>query len=141
MMRQDIIDAARECIGTDYRHQGRILGVGLDCVGVILHVGKKINVELFDVRGYAQMPVNKILEKSFRDQHALEEIDPKEAKKGDIFLMKFLTEAQHAAVYTGPEEDTVIHAFQRIEKVCEHGMNNFWKKRIVFAFRFKGVAE
>ncbi len=32
----DIVAAARSCIGTRFRSQGRMPGLGLDCVGVVL---------------------------------------------------------------------------------------------------------
>ena len=36
MTADDIVNAARECVGTPFRHQGRVLGVGLDCAGLVL---------------------------------------------------------------------------------------------------------
>ena len=38
MTSADIIAIARACLGTPFRHQGRIPGVALDCAGLVVAV-------------------------------------------------------------------------------------------------------
>ena len=39
-----IVDAVRQCIGTRFRAQGRLKGVGLDCIGVALIAGQAAGI-------------------------------------------------------------------------------------------------
>ena len=44
----DIIEAAAECIGVPFRHQGRSIepgpGQGIDCVGLAVHVARSLGL-------------------------------------------------------------------------------------------------
>jgi hypothetical protein len=64
MTADDIIAAARQCLGTPFRHQGRLLSFGLDCAGVAIHVARQIGVGHLDVSGYGRTPANGQLERS-----------------------------------------------------------------------------
>jgi cell wall-associated NlpC family hydrolase len=44
MTADDILAAARQCLGTPFRHQGRLPRFGLDCAGVAIHVARQIGV-------------------------------------------------------------------------------------------------
>lgn len=54
---------------------------------------------------------------------------------GDILLMRFTAEPQHVAIYTA--DDTIIHSYEAVKKVCEHSLNSQWAARIVKIYRFK----
>ncbi|MFZ7338164.1 hypothetical protein ACLS0R_18210, partial [Comamonas jiangduensis] len=55
---QDVVAAARRCIGTPYHHQARKPGIGLDCVGLVICVARQIGAVApdWDVRGYSRVP-------------------------------------------------------------------------------------
>jgi len=135
---QQIVDTARECLGTPFMHQGRIAGVALDCVGVAIHVAKKLGVQYKDVNGYSMLPANGLLESSLSSQSCIREVGLNEVKSGDILVMRFSNDPQHVAIFAG---ETIIHSYSNVGKVCEHGLNDVWKKRIVKAFRFVDVEE
>lgn len=40
--RRDAVSAARACVGTPFRAQGRMIGIGLDCVGVVLLAAARV---------------------------------------------------------------------------------------------------
>lgn len=135
----DIIDAARECLDTKFLHQGRIVGVGLDCVGVVVHVAKRLNINHFDESGYSYMPTNGILEQTFEKQECLERIsDILTIQKGDILMFRIAREPQHVAIFTG---ENIIHSYSSVEKVCEHSLEERWKSRIVRVYRFKDMQK
>ena len=48
-----IVAAARACVGTRFRAQGRVVGLGLDCVGVVLVAARAAGVQLREVPAYA----------------------------------------------------------------------------------------
>lgn len=56
--RADIVAAARRYIGTPYHHMGRTPGVGLDCAGVLIAVGRELRLVAvdFDVPNYVPQP-------------------------------------------------------------------------------------
>ncbi len=53
-----ILAAARSWIGTPFVHQGRLKGVGVDCVGLLVGVGRELGMVApdFDVEPYPRIP-------------------------------------------------------------------------------------
>jgi cell wall-associated NlpC family hydrolase len=137
MTADEILAAARQCLGTPFRHQGRLLGVGLDCAGVAIHVARQIGVGHLDVSGYGRTPVDGQLERSL-DTPALPGARRKgrRAAPGDLLLMRFAGDPQHLAITTG---DTLIHAYESVGQCCEHRLSSMWAARIVRVYRFRGI--
>lgn len=135
MTADDIVAAARSCIGTPFRHQGRIPGVALDCAGLIVAVAETVGAEYADRPGYGRNPANGLLESVLDQQPCLERVFDR--KPGDVLLMRFSGEPQHLAIYTGMN---IIHSHEAVGKVCEHRLADVWAARIVRTYRFKGVA-
>jgi len=132
----DILSAARQCIGTPFRHQGRLIGFGLDCAGVAIHVARQIGVAHLDVSGYGRTPANGHLERSLDSQPCLERVALGDRKSGDLLLMRFASDPQHLAICAG---DTIIHAYESVGQCCEHRLSSMWAARIVRVYRFRGV--
>jgi cell wall-associated NlpC family hydrolase len=138
MTADDILAAARQCLGTPFRHQGRLLGVGLDCAGVAIHVARQIGVGHLDVSGYGRTPVDGQLEHSLDSQPCLERVARVDDRlPGDLLLMRFAGDPQHLAITTG---DTLIHAYESVGSCCEHRLSSMWAARIVQVYRFRGIA-
>lgn len=131
---QDIIAAARECVDTPFQHQGRIVGVALDCAGVAVHVFNRVGCEVDQPAAYSRTPHNAMLEYWADRQPFLMRATTPQA--GDILLMRFGSEPQHVAVFTG---ENLIHAYESIGRAVEHRMDDKWRKRIVRVYRFKGI--
>lgn len=133
----DIISAARQCLGTPFRHQGRLAGFSLDCAGVAVHVARQIGVGHLDVSGYGPVPSGGYLERALDGQPCLERVDGvSDRMPGDLLLMRFASDPQHIAIYTG---DTIIHAYEAAGLCCEHRLSSMWAARIVRVYRFRGV--
>ena len=137
MMTTDILTAARQCLGTPFRHQGRQVGVGLDCAGVAIHVAQSIGAECFDVDGYGTVPANGELERALDAQPCLQQVELADRQAGDLLLMRFSAEPQHLAIFAG---ETIVHAYEAVGKCCEHRLSSAWGSRIVRVYRFQGVA-
>ena len=132
----DILTAARQCIGTPFRHQGRLVAFGLDCAGVAIHVARQIGVGHLDVSGYGRTPASGQLERSLDSQPCLERVALSDLAPGDLLLMRFATDPQHLAITTG---DTIIHAYETVGQCCEHRLSSMWAARIVRVYRFRGI--
>lgn len=135
MTADDILIAARSCLDTPFRHQGRIPGLALDCAGLVVSVAKEIGADYIDRPGYSRNPSGGLLESALDDQPCLERVTDRQP--GDVLLMRFAGEPQHLAIFTG---DNIIHSYESVGKVCEHRMADVWAVRIVRVYRFKGVA-
>ncbi len=55
MLRQEVVDHARTYLGIPWRHRGRTL-TGIDCVGLLVLVGRHFGCKVRDVEGYARVP-------------------------------------------------------------------------------------
>ena len=136
MAPDDIIAAARAAIGTPFRHQGRTAGSGLDCVGLGAHVLTTLGIPYVDQEGYGRRPSEGRLEAALAGQPRLVKVPRSDLRAGDFLLMRFFKAPQHLAIFTG---DTVIHAWETAGKVCEHRLDDAWKKRIVAVYRIVEV--
>lgn len=135
MTADDIISAARECLGTPFQHQGRINSLALDCAGVIVHVATKFGLQSIEPTGYGRSPCNGMLEAAADEQTYLARVTTMQA--GDVLMMRFTGEPQHVGIYTG---ENIIHAYESVGKVVEHRMDDKWLRRIVRVYRFKDMA-
>ena len=137
MTANDILDAARQCLGTKFRHQGRLVAFGLDCAGVAIHVARQIGAGHLDVSGYGRTPANGQLEQSLDSQPCLERVFLEDRRPGDLLLMRFASEPQHIAICAG---ETIIHAYEAAGLCCEHRLSSLWAARIVRVYRFRGIS-
>jgi len=135
-MKDRIILAARECLGTPFRHQGRTVGHGLDCVGVAIHVARRLYLSHEDSKGYGRNPTDGLLQDALEAQICLERVALVEWESADLLLMRFDIEPQHVAIWTG---ETIIHAYAQSRKCVEHALDDVWRSRICRAYKFKEV--
>lgn len=125
-----IIAAARSAIGTPFVHQGRVSGVGLDCVGLGAHIANTLGIAYVEQTGYSRRPSDGQLETNLSLQPHLRQVS--DMNPGDFLVLRFFKSPQHFAVFTG---DTIIHAWETVGKVCEHRIDEAWRKRVVRIYR------
>lgn len=130
-----IIAVARGAIGTPFRHQGRSLDTGLDCVGLACYIADACGLGYDDLKGYSRTPGNGLLEAALDGQPCLERIPAPEP--GCLLLLRISRSPQHAAILAG---DTLIHAWSDAGKVCEHVFDAAWRRRVVRCYRFRSIA-
>lgn len=128
-----IVNEARTWIGTPFKHQGRLKGIGVDCVGLVIGVAKELNLSDFDTINYSRVP-NVELMGSLLNEHLIE-IPVDEAIMGDIFWIKIKQHPQHLAIKS---EYGIIHATSEIGKCVETLINDALKRKIYKAFKYKG---
>lgn len=135
--RETIVAEARSWLGTRFHHQGRAKGMGCDCAGLVIGVGRDLGLmKQYDFRAYGRLPHAGTLEKQVASQLLPINID--DAKPGDVYLMVFEKEPQHLAIAT---DIGLIHALALRRKVVEHGIDATWASRIRSAWRFPGITE
>jgi len=138
MTAEDVVAAARECLGTPFAHQGRVVGVGLDCAGLAVHAVRAAGIDVLDFAGYGRTPNRGHLAAAMDAQPMLERVDSMaDRAAGDILLMRFLGEPQHVGICTGAG---IIHAYEAVGMCCEHDLCSKWVKRIVRVYRVKGLS-
>lgn len=131
-----IIAAARACLETPFRHQGRIAGRALDCAGLAVHVAREIGAEHVDIPAYGRSPANGLLQATLDAQPGLRVVPDRQP--GDLLLLRFAGEPQHLAFLTA--DDTIVHTYANVGKVCEHRLAAVWAARIVRVYRFREVS-
>lgn len=139
IQRSSIISNARSWLGTPFAHQGRARGRGVDCAGLVIVVGRELGLFApdFDCTGYGREPHLGLLP-SLMDAHMDLLESRAAAEPGDVLLMTFLREPQHCGILT--DTGTLIHAFAGVGRVVEHGIDLKWARRVVAAYRYRGVA-
>ena len=141
MTRAELLAAARAALGTPFVHQGRVAGVGLDCAGLLAHVCASCGIPAIDQSGYSRTPSGGKLEAALEanvDAGILRRIPVHEAKAGDALVLRLGREPGHLGMMG---DGTLIHAWQIVGKVVEHGIDAAWRKRIVRAYEFVGVSD
>jgi NlpC/P60 family putative phage cell wall peptidase len=140
-LRTAIVAEARSWIGTPYRHQASLKGVGCDCLGLVRGVWRNcIGAEPEAPPPYAPDWAEARGEEALAtagERHLIAvACDAFEA--GDVLLFRWRDGcvAKHAAIASG--EGTMIHAHDGAA-VCEVALAPWWRRRLAFAFRFPGI--
>ncbi|MEM7499138.1 MAG: peptidase P60 [Pseudomonadota bacterium] len=137
-----VLAAARGWLGTPYRHQASVRGVGADCLGLLRGVWREvIGPEPEPAPAYSPDwaeagGAERMLEAAGRWLYPLE---PCGARPGDVlvFRMKAKGVAKHLAILSagGVPGGRMIHAYSG-HAVCETGIGPAWGRRLAGAFRF-----
>lgn len=128
-----VIAAARQCIGTPFHHQGRLAGVGLDCIGLVVHALRAVGMTVQDQTNYGKQPDGSALAEALLAHGAIT-VPSEERKGGDILLFRFHDEPQHVALAT--EKNDFIHAYAPAGKVVAVSLNEVWRRRLWGVYRF-----
>jgi NlpC/P60 family putative phage cell wall peptidase len=137
--RADIVAEARSWIGTPYRHQASLKGVGADCLGLLRGVWRAlIGAEPEQAPPYGDAGRDELLLEAARRN--LGEIDPAQFRGGDVLLFRWQPHlpARHVGIATTPS--TMVHA-QSGMTVAEIALDRWWRTRLVAAFEFKEVSS
>ncbi len=136
--RQEIVAAALAWVGTPYRHQASLAGVGCDCLGLIRGVwrtvcGPEPETAPPYTPDWAEAGGGEPLFAAAR--RLLIERAPAEAQPGDVILFRWRAgfPAKHAAILVAP--DRFVHA-QQGAAVAMVALAPWWRRRIAGAFSF-----
>jgi len=143
LTRSLIVAEARSWIGTPYRHQASLKGVGCDCLGLVRGVWRAlIGTEPERVPPYAPDWAEAAHDEPLAAAglRHLVAIAPDAFRQGDVLLFRWRAElaAKHAAIVTAP--DKMVHAHDGAA-VAEVALAPWWRRRLAYAFRFPGLEE
>lgn len=138
LTRAAIVAEARAWLGTPYRHQASLKGVGCDCLGLVRGVWRAvIGREPELPPAYTPDWAEATGAESFAEAAArhLTPVDPDAARPGDFLLFRWRAglPAKHAAILVTP--DRMIHAHDGVA-VAEVYFAPWWRRRLAFAFSF-----
>jgi NlpC/P60 family putative phage cell wall peptidase len=136
--RDDIIAAARAWLGTPYRHQASLKGVGRDCLGLVRGVWRELyGAEPERLPAYSLDWAEAGLSETLAEagQRHLLAIDRGAFDGGDVLLFRWRPHlpAKHAAIATS--RTAMIHA-QSGAQVTEVVIAPWWRRHLAYAFRF-----
>jgi NlpC/P60 family putative phage cell wall peptidase len=140
---QIAVSEARSWIGTPYRHQASLKGVGCDCLGLLRGVWRALyGAEPETMPAYAPDWAEANGEERLvgAARRHLIEIDSSEAAPGDVLLFRWRPHlsAKHEAILSA--DDRMIHAYDGAA-VAEVSFAPFWRRRMAFEFRFPAVTS
>lgn len=141
--RKQIVEAARTWIGCPVVHQARVKGIGIDCVGFIIHVGREVGIDLPDYkewRRYSRNPLDEHGAMMIRHLKAQGFKPIQVALPGDVvavYTRRFRPKPNHMMILT---DVGVIHADTGIRKVVEHQIDDRIRDRITHSFSYPGVS-
>lgn len=132
----ELINAARLCLGTCFHHQGRKQNVGLDCIGLIVVSLNAVGIEVRDRFDYGMRPDGISLVEGIikHGGFPVSVISP-----SDILLFRYDNQPQHVALATG--DNSMIHSFAPAGKVVETAIGQYWKRRLSGIYRFSFIQE
>lgn len=133
-----IVAAARACIGTRFRSQGRVPGLALDCVGVALVAARAAGLALPNLPLYQLGGDNEALIDTLLAQLGLRRVAP--AAAGDVWLFAPAQGQRHLAVQVsdtpcGSRSDPqFVHAHAGVGRVVEAPADPAWA--LLGSYRF-----
>jgi NlpC/P60 family putative phage cell wall peptidase len=137
-----IVAEARTWIGTPYRHQASLKGVGCDCLGLVRGIwrnciGDEPETPPPYAPDWAEAKGDETLVAA-----ALRHLVPvarDDFMPGDVLLFRWRDGfvAKHVAIASS--ERAMIHAHDGAA-VCEIALSPWWRRRLAYAFRFPGVS-
>lgn len=141
--RAAIVMAAESWVGTPYRHQASLKGIGCDCLGLVRGVWRELlGPEPEAITAYtpdwAEAHGSETLAAA-AGRH-LVSVRTDDAAPGDIILFRWrdTLPAKHAAIVISG--DRMIHAHQGAA-VAMATFSPWWRRRAAFAFSFPGIVD
>ncbi len=134
--RQQIIDQARTWLNTPFKHQGRLKGVGVDCVGLVMGVANELDIYRYEYKTYHHSPNPEMMAQQLSLN--LDEIVIQDAKVGDILWFRVMHHPRHLAIQT---DLGIIHAFAPARKVVEIPLDIGWVQLLHKVYRYRGVID
>jgi NlpC/P60 family putative phage cell wall peptidase len=138
-----IIAEARAWIGTPYRHQASLKGVGCDCLGLVRGVWRAVmGTEPERAPPYAPDWAEAAGRETLAEAAGrhMTMVPLNEFAPGDVLLFRWRAEmpAKHAAIVTASDE--MVHAHDGAA-VAEVAIAPWWRRRLAYAFRFPELTD
>lgn len=140
--RADVLAQAVRWIGTPYCHQASKIGVGADCLGLIVGIwntlaDQPLNLARRDQRSWARHADGEPLLDGLAEH--LTEKSPDQAMPGDVLALRWrhTWPASHLAILM--DDGTIIHAYEGGRVVRSHLAP--WTRHIAACFAFPHITD
>jgi cell wall-associated NlpC family hydrolase len=130
-----ITAAALSMVDTPFHAQGRLPGVGLDCIGVMVCAALACGIPIKDRTDYP-LRANGELKKELEARLTRVYGAPQE---GDILMMRWTGEPHHVAIYIS--ENRIVHAYVGVGKCVVQTYNDYWREKVRGVYRFPEVQQ
>lgn len=135
MKPSDVTNSALSMVGTPFHAQGRLPGVGLDCVGVLVCVARACGIAHKDRTAYPMRPDGTLTPELDRQ---LQRVHGK-PQEGDVLLMSFDSEPHHVAIFIS--DNRIVHAYATVRKCVVQSYTKHWSDKVRAVYRFPGVIQ
>ncbi|MBK8100569.1 MAG: C40 family peptidase [Planctomycetes bacterium] len=133
----DFAAAALQLVGTPWHHQGRLPGVGLDCVGVVVAAAKTCGVEVEDRRDYT-LPADPNLFLLLLAENCERDAAPT-LEVGRLVVFRIGPHPQHIAIVV--EGDRIVHSVDRKRRgVAVESLTESWRYRVHSTWALRGLS-
>lgn len=142
MSKEKFIEIVKSQNGMRFKHQGRVLNVGLDCAGLVIASLKECGYDVSDAEAYARNPSYDTFLK-YVDENCVK-ISKKDVQIGDFVIHAFQSEPQHISVVTSiidNEIEEITHALMTARCVITHYYDEQWIKNTRGFYRFKAFTK
>lgn len=132
--RSEFIAEAMTWIDTPYRHQGRLKGVSVDCIGLCIGVAHACGISEFDFTHYDRRPDGSM------KTHMDREVTPisfARALPADLLLFQFANCPMHVGILA--DDMMLIHAYAPNRKVVMHRLDTRFLGLLTCAYQIPGV--
>ena len=137
MTADDVVVAAREFLGTPYRHQASLAGAGCDCLGLLRGVWRMLYgaepMAMPPYRADMRDPANAGALQRAAELLLVAEAGPLAAGQVLLFKLGGMAEAKHCGILVS--DCRFIHAQERLG-VVEANLTEAWARRVSARFRF-----
>jgi hypothetical protein len=127
-----IVDAVRACVGTRFRPQGRVPGLGLDCVGVVLVAAAAAGLDRFRPQAYSMGGDHEAVIAQALVEAGCRAVDA--PISGDILVIAPAPQRRHLGVLTPAG---MVHAHAGLGRVVEGPLDPDWTQ--IGAWRLPGA--
>lgn len=125
--RDDVVRYVRSLLETKYVHQGRLPGIGIDCIGVITCTARQLEIPHKDDTCYKTKPTGILIDRL--ETAGLVRCEDLEIIEGRILVFEFKKDnPQHVAVAVSPTR--MVHTHAGVRKVVEHEINHKWLAKL-----------
>lgn len=126
------VTAAQGALGTPFHHQGRASGIGLDCIGLIVHALKASGFEVADQTDYGRKPESTRLIAAL-ERHGFRQVEKIAA--GDVLVFRITYAPQHVALAVSNAR--MVHAYAPAGRVVETEIGDSWRRRLAGIYRYQ----
>lgn len=132
--RAEFIAEAMTWIGTPYRHQGRLKGVSVDCIGLPIGIAHALGISEFDFTHYDRRPDGSL---KTRMDAEVTPISFANAQPADLLLFQFNNCPMHVGILAYDMQ--VIHSHAPNRKVVMHRIDDRLRAMVACAYHIPGV--